>query len=27
VDYCLERFEQMAPVHRWLLALTERAAG
>ncbi len=24
IDYCLERFEHMAPVHRWLVELTGR---
>ncbi|MEW6264921.1 MAG: DUF2461 domain-containing protein [Thermodesulfobacteriota bacterium] len=26
VDYCLDRFEKMRPLHQWLLALTQRAA-
>ncbi len=24
LDYCFERYEKMAPLHRWLVAMTER---
>jgi hypothetical protein len=27
LDYCVERFKDMAPVHRWLVSMTDRAAS